>query len=1155
MNVFDDAQRRFQRVASVQRAGQLTPRQKSLMGVLARQSGQTLETVGLALDTPGAIVRGVLAGDPLSGFSFNRDDRVSGSELLDAYGLKPENSYASGISGFVTEVATDPLSFVSGPLNALSKAGNVARGANLLDDAPKVASKLFSDPTLTRSFTEKALTKANVPLDSAAALSARPVYGQRYSQVRLTLDDLVRNSADPTKAKEAAERYITTNYKGLTYNDLANQKLGGTFGIGPAFGSTTDVYNPFGQAGAEKIADVLDMTGQAIGWSAPGRFASSLFDQRVGGMRDTGGQIQAMRRFELIEQSDRVARQLTTPMIQELAGLQIPQNVAAQTGVSKIMSGEGNRALTRIIENVPTQNDTLLLSQVPGLQTWVNKWRTLADQLQQKGRDLGLSVHDLKDPNGLEYLPRFGDEFSPDNLDRVVPSGAAYGTKTSDMMARVDALKLKGGLDTIREISRDPRVRKYAEIKTKKLATTETDESVGAHIASLVLQRTGEAIPPEKAARIARIMQDANTDIPGGIGIFSAHPATSITRYIQQRQRSFAVADAAYESLADAVVNQEYTKIPGGQHYTLAEAMQRLASAGGLAAGPKGVGAEVEKQIRDRIAARMGIQPDQVSLGLMSVPAEVVNRLTKLNDFYSKPEAQAAVIKLLNGMTTVFKSFVLAFPSRYTRDLYSGGFQNWLENGSVNGTINGMNSAWHVISGNPDKAKETLMSIPKYAGKPWDQVYKEFIEDVGTSGTLRGLNNLDFSSASITGDTFRQLVPGMVPSTVRGAFSEFAPQAGRTWQQFGKDFFTIRGVNTTYETMNPLLRWGERMNDVTDNVNRLGGFIALLKQGIDPDAAAKRVLASQVNYGSMTPFEQNTAKFIFPWWAYSSRMGKFVVEHLLNRPGGRFGQTIRAVNNIQAPTDGEYIPDYLRQRFAFRDPTEALLPPTGDTKRYIVGFDLPGLEDPFNIIRLSSQSGIANNISDTALQTLGELANQSNPHFRAIAELATGRDMFSKRPLTESYTNADRIYQAMTGSKEKLTPLAKVTINNIPGIQRLLGIGGTLTDQRLSFPERLMKTSVNSTLGFRQATSDPEQEDLEAGRKIGERNAPWNRSFSVSYIPDELMPYVPPEAQEFEKLGQVLKKRVRKRWEAEAKGKSRQVTGTTNNPFLEIRRP
>ena len=97
------------------------------------------------LDTPGAIARGVLAGEPLSGFNFDSDKRVSGEELLSAYGIdsysgnKSLDSSLSVPVGLAAEIVTDPLFAFGGPLKAYTKAGKIADRAGLIDLASKAA--------------------------------------------------------------------------------------------------------------------------------------------------------------------------------------------------------------------------------------------------------------------------------------------------------------------------------------------------------------------------------------------------------------------------------------------------------------------------------------------------------------------------------------------------------------------------------------------------------------------------------------------------------------------------------------------------------------------------------------------------------------------------------------------------------------------------------------------------------------------------------------------------------------------------------------------------------------------------------------------------------------------------------------------------------
>ncbi len=109
---------------------------------LLQQGIGVLSYVAETLDKPGAAVRGLLAGQPdqllnLIPFSdtlgiTDPEDVGSGRELLEGYGLAPKNipgffnsfeDAAFDVAGFATEVITDPLLYVTGPLGSLTKTG------------------------------------------------------------------------------------------------------------------------------------------------------------------------------------------------------------------------------------------------------------------------------------------------------------------------------------------------------------------------------------------------------------------------------------------------------------------------------------------------------------------------------------------------------------------------------------------------------------------------------------------------------------------------------------------------------------------------------------------------------------------------------------------------------------------------------------------------------------------------------------------------------------------------------------------------------------------------------------------------------------------------------------------------------------------------
>jgi hypothetical protein len=223
------------------------PAQKqSALSALGRETLNAVEVLGKVLDYPGAIARGVLAGDPTSGFSWDSDRRVSGRELLESYGLlnKDSNPWLATGAGLAAEIATDPLAiFSTAPLKV---AGKAAQAAGVLDKASDAAvlalgagdfaagAKAANEQLRTgRAAYEwlgnllpagKALTRENA--------AYRPLVGPRTARSMVTLDDTLK--AMPKE--DAAQALIKVNQflekRGLSYDDVKNDTLGGAFGMG-----------------------------------------------------------------------------------------------------------------------------------------------------------------------------------------------------------------------------------------------------------------------------------------------------------------------------------------------------------------------------------------------------------------------------------------------------------------------------------------------------------------------------------------------------------------------------------------------------------------------------------------------------------------------------------------------------------------------------------------------------------------------------------------------------------------------------------------------------------------------------------------------------------------------------------------------------------
>lgn len=112
--------------------------------------GDMLSGVGYALDTPGALTRGLLAG--------KLGERVSARDLLSGYGLADpqDDSLLANVRDIGTNILTDPLTYAGGAL--VRGLGGAAKGA------------ASSIPALRNARNSFAMAKGVSPLGSAARI-------------------------------------------------------------------------------------------------------------------------------------------------------------------------------------------------------------------------------------------------------------------------------------------------------------------------------------------------------------------------------------------------------------------------------------------------------------------------------------------------------------------------------------------------------------------------------------------------------------------------------------------------------------------------------------------------------------------------------------------------------------------------------------------------------------------------------------------------------------------------------------------------------------------------------------------------------------------------------------------------------------------------
>lgn len=1107
-----------------------TPEQEeSWISSLARNTGSAIEQLGLFLDTPGAITRGVLAGDPMSGFNWDYDKRTSGEELLQSYGLLKEDSnpWLKTGAGFAAELATDPLAWITTPMSSLTKAGNAAKAAGILDLAPIAAQNRMgaaARSTMTGRLADDALNRL-LPQglgNTAENAAIRPFVGPRVARTTTTLDEVVQAAKNPRAALDDVLTYL--NKKGLDYDAVKDERLGGAFGIG--FGTPWVTFTP---AGSGKVLDAMDALGQAAAWSYPSRLASSVFNQRVSGAIDAGDQIASMRQFDALDYARSEGRRAAALHAETITNIPMSDRAKNLLGADSLLSSQGNDFLTRAFEGKTTATDRALMRELPGINTALSSWDRLRKANISKAQALGMDIAQLRDPRfGVEYSPRSGTEL--DFGEYATGFGRSmFESRVLEDMSRKPFLFTPGGTADLREASKLPMVRQWAkEGESSRFSVADA----GREIATYINRKHGvNAVDQAQGEAIARTMWRLNKDLPNDIPIFAGHPINEQARVIINQEVSRANANFVYDSLVEAAVPMNANAIPGSGFKNLSSATNEIASSVGLKTGAGGMDPDVQRNIVDRLSQRFGIPASQIDLSKVAIPEQVYNRLNRIQDFYSSPRAQQEISGMFDSVTQLWKSFLLAFPARHVRDWYSNIASVWLETGSPIATTKGFALAKQVLAGDIDSVLPQISQLPQYSNIGNQSAVKsKFLGDIAASGILTGLAQADTLAAKRSGELSR-LLPGVNPVTRMGAFKELIPDGSRSPLQMVQDFGVIRGdapYLNKFETRNQLLNWSQKLTDANDSIARLGGWLALLDQGVNVQEAAKRMQNALVNYESLTTIERGFLRKILPWYSYTSRIGKYVVGSLMERPGGLYGQTIRGMNTLQQSNEDVYVPERLRQQLSFRIPNELLsalgIPTPEGSNTFLTDFDLPGI-DALSTINPNSIQG-----------TIGNIFGQANPFIKGVAELAFDQDLFSKRKLSDADPAINKVYRGLTGGE--LSNLAKVVGSNVPGVQRVAGVAGALLDDQYPMALKLPKTLLNSAAGFKVNTVLPEYRDSDALRTLTGQMGDLAGTMTITYPDKEKLAKASPEMQQKAQLWSYLKNKQSKAAEERKKRQS-----------------
>jgi len=1091
--------------------GAVSPEERdSVLREIGETTGGTLSRVGDLLALPDDLFRGAITGNP--------GERVTGREMLrDAGLIGPDDNWANFAAGLGTEILTSPTAYLSGMSKALTPAGRALQKANVLDDAPIIATRKALDtgiaddllPTVARRNKEalKATGRNLSPIDPATV--GRPLYGKNTARRAISLDDAIRYSDTPNL--EASLRGIMGD---ADFDALRSQQgVSKNFGIGLPFKDPSITGDFLGSAFADKYADTFDTLGSALRWSPLGRGAAAMFSKPVDSALDAESQITNIANFRNKERLGGVGTYAHTYQLSKVASQhpEVFQDPDANKALGRYL--EGWSAAQEGRPSVMTSADEAYVTSRPALKEYADWWINNRQDYLTESKNAGLMASELRDKYGIDYLPRQMEEILKNEATRNRKLGEAMSHMTGDMLGRTEAMQVPGGRDTIMELSQDPYI-----TGAKRLA--KNDDDAAAYIEQFLNGRIApgqEVVDMKQARNIARVMNNLPDDITAKSPLFSQHPIDMIGSYVKGRNEAMATAETLYDSLATFAKTEPCGQVGSGRHISMQEAITRLGLKTYDEAGfdvLQNFGDEdnplwrtnrplrgAAQQMRQRLGNIFKTDPDSIRLSEISIPEEHVNRLLRARDAFSGDEASQSLLNWLDHYTQAWRGSILTWPSRSVRDLYSGAVSNWLEGAS---SVKGIRAARALMQEGPES--ETFLSIirtiPRY-NTP-DGVH-EFYADLAQSGLMGGTQFYE-PGVNMLGKGALSGLPGYTPITAGSIVGELAPKSGRTWDQFRKDFMTWRSQLTpAVDTQNPIMRAGEKMNTLSDGINRLSGYIELLSQNWEPAAAARAMKRAHVDYSGLTQFEKVVMKRIFPWYSYQSRIFREVLRQMAEQPGGRYGQMVRGTEAAQDESGDTYIPSSLRSQFAFAIPEELGGKPSPTSQAYLTDVDLPGF-DQINMLETPGTVGGA------VMGTARQFAMQLHPLYRGTAELMAGQDFFTNRPLGESTSSLDAIARSVSGNPNADVPAVIDKLAEImPFAGRPLYAARSMLDTRGDRPllDRALTTGFNALSGVKRRTVAQEDVLSDATRQIEESIDPYTREFKQVYIPEAMQPSVP----------------------------------------------
>ena len=302
---------------------------------------------------------------------------------------------------------------------------------------------------------------------------------------------------------------------------------------------------------------------------------------------------------------------------------------------------------------------------------------------------------------------------------------------------------------------------------------------------------------------------------------------------------------------------------------------------------------------------------DSAKVGEAKIPSWMANDLIKQNEVADQVEGLfgiGAIDEWWDKYSSVFKTSVTALhPGFHLRNFTSGFAHN-----AMNGVHDPRYSAYNVKRfTQPYTDGRQLMygkqvaesnKIPGLEEMTDAQASEQLAEELFVHGVIEQPGSYRDIPGEKGASVYSQLIgprdPSQTPDNLFGFFKSRRsplPKPMEGVQEKG----VYRSLDRMKRAWSQASETGRSIGDIVEFQHRVGGYIALRRQGYSAAAAGERINMLHVDYSNLTSFEKQKLRRLVPFYSFSRGMAKYLANELTTNPAGPVGISIRAQNRTR----------------------------------------------------------------------------------------------------------------------------------------------------------------------------------------------------------------------------------------------------------------